>query len=321
MSTASPMILVQSEATAARRRMLFHVTVILDGSDATGLTLDGADVTISKNGAAFGNAAGTVTELANGWYQLEFTAADLDTVGALAVRIGEALVDFVLVQHQVVVDTPYLTEVVRTGTAQAGAASSITLDASASATDDLYNGCTIQIVSGTGAGQVNVIADYNGTTKVATVAQAWATNPANDSVFVLRPGPRGYATAAALAALQSDTDEVLVGVQPVRTTNHVLGNLTEDGSTDGLSMAHAVDGTVTVSGTFDGATVTVQFTADTAVDPIVWNTYVDTLGANPLTAAGSVVISGPVQGIRATMSSAGGSSDVAVTLQIRTNQP
>lgn len=76
-------------------------------------------------------------------------------------------------------------QIVRSGTAQAGAGTTITLDASASAADDFYNFSILQIVGGTGAGQGRIIEDYVGATKVATVA-AWVTNPDNTSVFVIR---------------------------------------------------------------------------------------------------------------------------------------
>lgn len=72
---------------------------------------------------------------------------------------------------------------VRQNTAQAGGASTITLDAGADAGDDAYNGYAIKIVSGTGAGQTRVISDYVGSTKVATVDSAWGTQPDNTSVF------------------------------------------------------------------------------------------------------------------------------------------
>ena len=78
----------------------------------------------------------------------------------------------------------------RRSTAQAGAAGTITLDASASATDDLYNGLTVAIVSGTGAGQARLISDYVGSTKVATVSTSWATNPDATSVFLILPPGR-----------------------------------------------------------------------------------------------------------------------------------
>lgn len=56
-----------------------------------------------------------------------------------------------------------------TGTAQAGAAGSITLAAGASATDNIYNGMVISLTSGTGSGSKGIITAYNGTSKVATV--------------------------------------------------------------------------------------------------------------------------------------------------------
>lgn len=70
--------------------------------------------------------------------------------------------------------------------AQAGGASSITLDSGASATTDFYKGLSVAIIAGTGVGQAGrVITAYNGSTKVATVTPAWATNPGSTSVFML----------------------------------------------------------------------------------------------------------------------------------------
>jgi hypothetical protein len=73
----------------------------------------------------------------------------------------------------------------RRGTAQAGGASTITLDATASATNDLYNGSYLSIVGGTGAGQSRYIIDYVGSSKLATVDTAWITNPDATSIFVI----------------------------------------------------------------------------------------------------------------------------------------
>ncbi len=70
-----------------------------------------------------------------------------------------------------------------TGTAQAGGATSITLAAGASGTDDAYNNMTVRITGGTGSGQERKITDYVGATKVATVASAWATNPDATSTY------------------------------------------------------------------------------------------------------------------------------------------
>jgi hypothetical protein len=77
------------------------------------------------------------------------------------------------------------------GTAQAGASTSITLPAGASATTDYYKYATIVLTGGTGAGQYRIIRSYNGSTKVATTVPAWATNPDVTTTFAILP--RGIA--------------------------------------------------------------------------------------------------------------------------------
>jgi hypothetical protein len=76
----------------------------------------------------------------------------------------------------------------RSNTAQAGAADTITLDASASGTDDFYNGQVIRLTGGTGSGQIRQIIDYVGSTKVAHVSRDWGTNPNGTSTFRIAPG-------------------------------------------------------------------------------------------------------------------------------------
>lgn len=75
--------------------------------------------------------------------------------------------------------------VVRANVAQAGGATTITLDVGASGVDNAYNTNIIQLVSGTGAGQKRAIASYVGATKVATVAQSWRVTPDNTTRFVI----------------------------------------------------------------------------------------------------------------------------------------
>ena len=89
-----------------------------------------------------------------------------------------------------------------TGTAQAGAATTITLASTASATNDIYNGMTVYISSGTGDGQIKVITDYVGSTYTATVS-TWTTNPDTTSVYEIMPAvaitdadPEGSGTGA-----------------------------------------------------------------------------------------------------------------------------
>jgi hypothetical protein len=68
-----------------------------------------------------------------------------------------------------------------TGTAQAGAAGSITLASGSSATTNIYVGMVITITGGTGQGQSGVITAYNGSTKVATVQKTTATFTPNST--------------------------------------------------------------------------------------------------------------------------------------------
>jgi prepilin-type N-terminal cleavage/methylation domain-containing protein len=68
------------------------------------------------------------------------------------------------------------------GTAQGGAASSITLSAGASGTLGAYNGLMLRTTSGTGAGQFRQVSSY-GAGQVATVNDAWAVVPDNTTTY------------------------------------------------------------------------------------------------------------------------------------------
>lgn len=138
----------------------------------------------------------------------------------------------------------------RTGTAQAGAAGTITLDSGAVATDDFYKGQMVLITSGTGAGQVRLIHSYVGSTKVATIGDNWATNPDNTSVFTLVPArvytsliktdavnaaalatdavtelQTGLATSTALASVQADTDDIQTRLPATLVSGRIDANV------------------------------------------------------------------------------------------------
>jgi hypothetical protein len=72
------------------------------------------------------------------------------------------------------------------GTAQAGAASSITLASTASSVDETYTNSFVTIISGTGSGQTQTITAYNGTTKVASTG-AWSVQPDSTSIYAVIP--------------------------------------------------------------------------------------------------------------------------------------
>jgi hypothetical protein len=69
------------------------------------------------------------------------------------------------------------------GTAQGGAAGSITLGAHESPLDDHFNGVRIRIVSGQGAGQQRLITDYTGSSRQAVVDAAFSPVPNSTSRY------------------------------------------------------------------------------------------------------------------------------------------
>ena len=119
---------------------------------------------------------------------------------------------------------------VHSGTAQAGASNSITLDTGASATNEIYGSNLLVITAGTGVGQARVIVEYNGTTKVAIVDRAWETNPDNTSEFQIVADAQadishhglaqaGGATSITLSSTASATNDVYVGSQVYLSTS------------------------------------------------------------------------------------------------------
>ena len=130
---------------------------------------------------------------------------------------------------------PIDTIFIRSGTAQAGGASTITLDAGASATDNIYKNETVFIRSGTGAGQANIIASYVGSTKVATMANAWITNPDSTSVFTLAAfGPMGTVAANLTQVNGHAVTDTASGVLDVNAKNH--GGTAQTGRDIGASV-------------------------------------------------------------------------------------
>lgn len=76
--------------------------------------------------------------------------------------------------------------ILESGTAQAGAASTITFASTASAKDGFYNGLYVQCSNNTPSnvqGMTRPIISYVGSTKVATLASAWGTNPSSATTY------------------------------------------------------------------------------------------------------------------------------------------
>lgn len=97
---------LQSESTAARRRVYLH---LVDASD--GITPETGEAAgqpqISKNGAGFGNTSATLTAIGNGLYYVALASGELDTLGFFAVRFKSAATAEAQVLGQCVSFDPY----------------------------------------------------------------------------------------------------------------------------------------------------------------------------------------------------------------------
>jgi len=114
---------------------------------------------------------------------------------------------------------------VHNGTAQAGAAGTITLDTGASATDDIYRGNRIVITEGTGAQEHGICISYNGTTKVATMAENWVITPDATSVFEVIPADADIETWQHNVVAASASGLPDVNVNEVGDTSQTAGDL------------------------------------------------------------------------------------------------
>lgn len=85
-------------------------------------------------------------------------------------------------------------DVVHAGSTQTAASDTITLASSASSVNNAYRDYTIRIDSGTGAGQSRLITDYNGTSKVATLASSWSTLPSSGATYHIANVPTSNST-------------------------------------------------------------------------------------------------------------------------------
>lgn len=187
---------------------------------------------------------------------------------------------------------------VRRGTAQAGASNSITLDASASATDNLYRYQVVRIISGTGAGQARQITAYTGGSKVATVAPAWTVVPDNTSVFKVID----------LGIDAATVDSIATGVWAAqRSSNNSAGSFGEYVLADVLRLSGDVTAADNAESFFDGTgyagtnnVIPTVTTVTNAVNANVTQISGDTVAADNLEAmldgTGGVTLSAAIAG-------------------------
>ena len=176
--------------------------------------------------------------------------------------------------------------------AQAGSNSppSITLNASAVNTDDLYNGAIIHLTAGTGEAQARVIIDYTGSTRVCLVDRAWAVIPDTTTDYAIRP-------ASPLAALSDVTP--FQGADIAATLARLPAALVSgrmDSNVEAINdnTAAAVRLSLSARGMIPGTVDNTAFTATTTIlesDDITEDTADNFNGRNILWTSGIMIAS------------------------------
>lgn len=204
----------------ARFRVIFPL-LDADGDLVTGAATP--DSEISQDCGTFADATNEMTEIAtsSGIYYLDLVAGELDTkstaIIAKSATAGMKTTPIILY--------PVRLPVIRTGTAQAGSASSITLDSGASAITDYYVGCYVNITNDSPSnaqGQARKITAYDGSTKVATVEGTYGTNPSSASTFEILATAEWTFTFADTRAFGGAAGTFASGRPEVNTT-HLAG--------------------------------------------------------------------------------------------------
>lgn len=245
------------------------------GAGLTGIT--GATLAATTGlGNQTANITGTIT-----------TATNVTTVNGLAANVitAASIADGAIDRATFAADTGL--QSIRSNTAQAGAGTSITLDASASATTDFYKNALIVLTGGTGVGQGRYCTAYNGTTKVATVS-AWATNPDVTSTFaIIAADAIVGATAPTAAAVATAVWQDLLAGSDFSTAASI-GKLLKDDvdATVSSRMATYIQPTGFLAATFPGTVAsTTNITAGT-ITTATNLTNLPTMPADWLTASG-----------------------------------
>jgi hypothetical protein len=137
---------------------------------------------------------------------------------------------------------------VNEGLAQGGTSTTITLNASASASDDAYNGQLVFIRSGTGQDQVGLVEDYVGSTKVATIRTRsatgqWATVPDTTSAYMMIPNLTFTLSEISGAVTDSVWDELTSGHTTAGTTGKALIDSGAAGNPWSTDLATGYSGT------------------------------------------------------------------------------
>ncbi len=172
----------------------------------TGLTSASPTVNISKAGAAFGAAAGTVTELANGWYKIALTTADTGTAGDLAFHITAASGD----------PTDFIDQVTDPAVANLGInvvnwlGTVVATPATAGIPEvDVKN------INNVSTASVTTVKAVQGLTTADTIATYTGNTPQTGDAYARLGAPAGASVSADIAEIEAETD----GIAAIPTSN------------------------------------------------------------------------------------------------------
>lgn len=190
-------ILYQYDPIAARRRVPLYL------EDATGAPVTGESGTpqFSVNGGAFAATTAALTEVGNGHYYVELTAAELSTLGKLVVRYrSQSTIECVTI-----CDVVPLVAIASGSVSSATDARTFTVDAGLT----LPAGSILQIVSGAGAGGAGIVQSYDvGTGAVVLEAPGLPTAPDATTRFVAYAAPRPGLEIDASGRVAADVEAV-----------------------------------------------------------------------------------------------------------------
>jgi hypothetical protein len=160
----------------------------------------------------------------------------------------------------------FFSTVVKSGTVASATPTEVTLDGGVMANDDQYNGWIVEILAGTGQGQVKVIVDFTAA-RVATLADAWDTVPDGTSTYALYKRSYSFRGAAAVDVSENIPLNPIDQIASVLKITDVEGvmDLAVGGGIEGFSsglLSHGTPSSYILLGN--------RIVFDVAADEVIW---------------------------------------------------
>lgn len=220
------------------------------------------DITEATQTVSGAHADGGFVHIGHGMYRLDLPDAAV-AAGATAVEVYGTVTGMIVIGGTVQLNTSGASPFLADDTAQSGTGSTIVLASSEGFANDILNGSTICLDSGTGAGQCRIITDYVGASDTATITPDWTTNPSSDSTYYVIAGTinvaawMGAPVTTPLQTAEDFVDEWETQSQADPTGFHVnvleVGGTTQTANDNGADInAILVDTGTTLQGEVDG---------------------------------------------------------------------